>query len=145
MKYIGLLAFFFATSMANAQKPPVKWSFELNKSGQGTVSFTAVAQIENGWNIYGVYMSDEGPIPTAFDFEKIENGVLDGHIIEKSEKISAYDELFEMDVIKFKKKAEFDQLFKGKEGLKVAGTVTYMACDSKKCLPPASVPFELKL
>ena len=145
MKYINFLLFFLFQQVAFAQNSPVSWDFSLNKTSESKAEFLAKANIAKGWNIYGVYMGNDGPVPTSFDFTEITLASLDGNIVEKSLKISVYDDLFEMDVIKFKEQAEFVQSINAKSGTKIKGTVLFMCCDSKRCLPPASVPFDLKL
>lgn len=128
------------------QTSPVKWSFDIKKASADKAEFQATADISSGWNIYSVYMEDGGPIPTSFNFDKIENGKIEGNVIEKSQKITAFDNLFEMNVIKFKDKAEFTQAITNIEsGFKVKGFVYYMCCDSQRCLPPTKAEFDLKL
>jgi len=55
-------------------------------------------------------------------------------------------EMFGVNVIKFKDKAEFRQKIKGaSSGTTIKGNVSFMTCDAEKCLPPVSVPFAVKL
>jgi hypothetical protein len=146
MMRIVLFFFMFVQMNGFAQTSPVKWSFELKNAGSGKTEFIAQADISSGWNIYSVYMEEGGPVPTAFTFDEIEKGKLEGQVIEKSEKIAAFDDLFEMNVIKFKNKAEFSQLIASSESnVKLKGNVFFMCCDSQRCLPPTKVVFDLKL
>jgi thiol:disulfide interchange protein DsbD len=142
----SLLAITSLNLYSQKHPSPVKWDFELTSNGTNKSEFKAIATINPGWNIYAVYMSDEGPIPTSFTFETIENGELEDKIVEKSKPIKGFDPLFEMEVIKFKETAEFIQVVKNKTGAKpiVKGYVTYMTCDSERCLPPVDVPFNVK-
>ncbi len=135
-----------AMSSAKAQQSPVKWSFELKNKSGGKAEFIAKADISKGWNIYSVYMEDGGPVPTSFTFDEVVRGSLEGQIVEKSEKIAAYDDLFEMNVVKFKNIAEFSQVVANLDGnIKLKGNVLFMCCDSQRCLPPSKIPFDLKL
>jgi hypothetical protein len=146
MKYLILFFPFLSSYALMAQQSPVKWSFELKSKNMESAEFTAKADISKGWNIYSVYMDDGGPVPTSFAFEEIIKGSLIGQIVEKSEKISAYDELFEMKVIKYKNYAEFSQIIaKSESTIKLKGNVLFMCCDSQRCLPPSKIPFDLKL
>ncbi len=134
------------SNVAIGQTSPVKWSFDLKKTDSSKAEFVAKADISKGWNIYSVYMGPDGPVPTAFTFDNDAKSILDGNIVEKSDKISAYDELFEMQVIKFKNEAIFSQLVNhSNQNLSLKGNVLFMCCDSQRCLPPTSVPFDLKL
>jgi hypothetical protein len=146
MKVLLLIISIVSCNVLFAQQAPVKWSFELKSTNAGKAEFTAKAIINKGWNIYSVYMEEGGPVPTVFTFDQVVKGSLEGKIIEKSEKITAYDDLFEMDVIKFKNTAEFSQalVYADKE-LRLMGNVLFMCCDSQRCLPPVKVPFDLKL
>jgi hypothetical protein len=126
-------------------KSPVTWTFEVKPNTEGKFEFSAVAKIEKDWNIYSVYMEEGGPIPTSFTFENLDGSVLDGKIVELSKSIKVHDDLFEMDVIKFKDTAKFSQLIAGKKGAMIQGTVEYMCCDSKRCLPPTVKKFNLSL
>lgn len=143
MKYGLIMMCLYACFSLSAQNSPVKWSFKLNKVNDEKSEFYAKAEIAKGWNIYSVYMGEDGPIPTSFSFDEIVNGKIDGQVVEKSEKISVHDDIFDMQVIKFKDIAEFSQLLSGKN-LAIKGSVTYMCCDSKRCLPPTEVSFDLK-
>ena len=58
--------------------------------------------------------------------------------------IKEFDNMFDVDVIKFKDKAIFTKKFPIKKGVSLSGYVTYMTCDGEKCLPPTDVPFDLK-
>jgi hypothetical protein len=146
MKILFVCFLTLVSSISYCQIPkPVKWSFGIEVKNEGSAQFKAVAKIEKGWNIYSVYMSDEGPIPTAFDFEKLVGGALEGKVIEVSHAIKSVDPLFDIEVIKFKDEAIFTQAIKGGKGLKLEGTVVYMCCDSNRCLPPTTEVFNLSL
>ncbi len=148
MRRLGLFLFLFIGFNAfsqDATPSPVKWGFELKKSKDDKVEFVASAKIEKGWNIYSVYMGQDGPIPTEFVFDKIENGSLEGKIVEHSTPIKVHDEMFDMEVIKFKEMAKFSQTIASKNGLKLQGEVLFMCCDSKRCLPPTTEKFNLSL
>lgn len=144
MRNLYLLFFTCFAIILQAQKSPVSWKFNLISQATDKALFTATASISKGWNIYAVYMSDEGPIPTSFTFETIYNGKAEGQITEVSPKIKGYDDLFGMDVIKFKEEAIFTQLFTTQPDFHLKGYVTYMCCDNERCLPPANIEFDLK-
>ncbi|MBK9688865.1 MAG: hypothetical protein IPO65_14360 [Saprospiraceae bacterium] len=143
-RYFTVLPLLFLSLLSMAQKSPVSWSFTLDKTKAQKSEFKATAQINKGWNIYAVYMSDEGPIPTSFTFDQVQNGAIEGKIKEMSKSIKGFDELFEMEVVKFKEEAVFTQAFTNTGALRVKGSVTFMCCDSERCLPPATVQFDLK-
>ena len=57
----------------------------------------------------------------------------------------AFDENFDMQIIKFSGRAQFTQRVKVGGTNKVKGHLTFMTCDEEGCLPPADVNFEIAL
>ncbi len=125
---------------------PVKWTFSANKVSDSEYDLVFDAKIDEGWHMYSKKMEkpDEGPIPVNFFWnEKDDNVSYVGEMkedIEKTEK--AYDDIFEMDLIKFKKNATFTQRIKINDLSKaVKAKFEFASCDKKGCLPPEIVPF----
>jgi len=123
-----------------AQKTvPVTWSFDLVKISETEYELKAVAKMQPSWVIYSQFTDDTGPIPTFF--------MVDGMSVkfeEKSKVIKEYDEMFEVDVMKFKEIAVFIYGIKKSDKNNVTGSVEYMTCDGQRCLPPVEVTFDLK-
>lgn len=145
MKLFGffILSIFFITH-SYTQSQIVEWSSELIQSDEGT-KLVVKGDISDGWFIYSQHSGTDGPIPTSFEFESNPNFKVNGPVIEKSDLIENYSELFETNVKKFKSEAIFEQnLVNYKSGSVVKGTVTYMCCNSSQCLPPRTVELEVK-
>ncbi len=124
------------------QQNPVEWSFSLGESG-GTHAVLAEAKVADGWYIYSQFLDDGGPIPTSFNLQGME---LVGDPTESGDKISGFDEYFSMDVTKYAKQASFSQGFKVSDDTdQVVGTIRFMACTNKKCLPPTNVDIVLPI
>jgi thiol:disulfide interchange protein DsbD len=142
MKFlIVLLATLFGINAGvNGQKnSPVKWSFELNKVSDQEYQITAIAKMNPSWVIYSQFTDDAGPIPTFF--------TVNGQQVkfeEKSKAIKEFDEMFDVDVIKFKETAVFTHKFAKSSDPTVKVSVEYMTCDGQRCLPPSEVLQELK-
>jgi thiol:disulfide interchange protein DsbD len=134
----------WATLAISQDSKPVSWEFKVSKNEDATYSFTATAKMKGDWAIYSQHTGEGGPIPLKFNFE---DGVeLIGVTIEESEAIKKISELFDVEVIKFKKEATFTQLFRAnKDQLSFKGSLKFMCCDSQKCLPPTDVPFDIAL
>jgi hypothetical protein len=129
-------------NVASSQKSsPVIWSFSVVKSGNNAIELTASATMKDDWVIYSQDTEEGGPIPTSFTINN-SSIVLD----EKSRSVSEFDEIFEVTVKKFKNKAVFSKTIQGdfRSGL-IQGSVTYMTCDGQKCLPPATVEFNINI
>jgi len=146
MKSFIVSCFFtFLASFAISQNTePVSWGFEVTQNEDASYTFTATAKMKGDWAIYSQHTGEGGPIPLKFTYE---NGVkLVGETNEDTEAIKKMSDLFEIEVIKFKKEAVFTQVFNPEEGQSsIKGTLTFMCCDSKRCLPPTDVPFDVAL
>jgi len=144
-----ILAFacLFITNIATAQFSPVKWSFSAEKVSEKEYDIVITADIAHGWSVYSQYLeSDDGPVKTAFEFEKNENLQLIGKTEELGHKKESFDELFGMNLIKFSKKVKFTQRVKVADKKQpVSGVLTYMTCDETSCLPPTDVDFTVAL
>jgi len=105
------------------------------------------AILEDGWATYSQHTSDDGPVPTAFEFEKGAHFDLIGDVKELSKKKESMDPLFGVKVIKFVgSPIVFKQKVKVNDYSKpITGYLTYMTCDDARCLPPTDVDIEYKL
>lgn len=125
---------------------PVKWSFDSKSLGNDQFELTMTANMDKGWSIYSQHTSDDGPVPTAFEFES-KNFEAIGTVEEIGKKKEGMDPLFGVNVIKFPNgPVVFKQKVKVTDySTPVAGYLTYMTCDDKKCLPPTDVDFSFDL
>jgi len=130
-----------------AQFQPVKWSFAAEKISDVEYNIVITADIQNGWSVYSQFLdSDMGPIPTSFEFFSDDAVQLVGKTLENGYRKESYDNLFNMNLVKFSKKAKFTQRVKLKDKAQsVKGQLTYMTCDESSCLPPANLDFDIAL
>lgn len=134
-------------SAAWAQSSPVQWSYEAKKINTNEYDLIFTAQLDKGWFIYSQYLeSDEGPIATSFDIKADEKMELIGEITEEGHKKEGFDDIFGMNLIKYSDHVTFTQRvrLKGKVS-DIRGSLEYMCCDDERCLPPATVEFEIPL
>lgn len=126
---------------------PVSWDSKAEKISDTEYNLVFTATLDEGWYLYSQFLGDDGPVPTAFDFEKNSNVQLVGKATETgASKKEGYDELFDMNLVKFGGTATFTQKVKISNGVdKISGALTYMTCDEMRCLPPDEVPFEIVL
>jgi len=124
---------------------PVSWSFSSRPLQGDTFELTLTAEIEPGWSIYSQHTSPEdGPIPTAFEFEPGEHYKLLGDTKEKGKLKSGPDPYFGGVVVsKFVKgPVVFTQKVETTAPEQpISGYLTYMACNDSQCLPPSDVDF----
>ncbi|MFT6357173.1 MAG: thiol:disulfide interchange protein DsbD [Saprospiraceae bacterium] len=126
---------------------PVSWDSKAEKISDTEYNLIFTATLDDGWYLYSQFLGDDGPIPTSFDFGKNANVQLVGKTTETgTSKKEGYDELFDMNLVKFGGTATFTQkVTVSKEVDKISGALTYMTCDEMRCLPPEEVTFEIKL
>jgi hypothetical protein len=141
-----ILAVVILLSVTTAQSQilkPVTWSYAFKKTNAKEAIVYVKATISNGWHVYSQNIKEGGPVKTTFTFAKSPAYTLIGKTIEPKP-ISKFEETFGMDVSYFEKTALFSQKVKlnGKKAL-VKGTVEYMTCDDKQCLPPEEVNFSV--
>ena len=137
---IASTMFFSIFSLLNAQSSsPVNWTCELNKISETDYEIEAVANINPSWVIYSQFTDDAGPIPTYF--------AINGKQVkfeEKGKLIKEFDEMFDVEVMKFKEKASFVYKIKKEQNPTIDVSVEYMTCDGQRCLPPAEISQNLK-
>jgi thiol:disulfide interchange protein DsbD len=139
-RYLNILiVIIFQASVIFAQQSPVKWTFETKRKDSKSLEITATAIMEKDWVIYSQYTEEGGPIATSFtiDGEEIK-------FLEDKKPTVQYDELFMVNVSKFKKTASFTYITE-KDLINKNATVTYMTCDGSKCLPPKTLEFIISI
>ena len=125
---------------------PVKWKFTViqTKPDEATLVFTA--NIEPKWHVYSQFLAADGPIPTSFTFTKSSDYEVVGKVAE-GKTIEEYDANFDMKLRYFEGKGVFKQKIKVKtaKDFKIKGTLNFMVCNDKQCLPPSDVDFEFNI
>jgi len=146
---ISLITLFalFLTGSLFAQLDPVQWTFEVEQVNDKEYDIIFKADIERGWSVYSQFLeSQQGPIPTSFEFDTNAQIQLVGATKEAGNKKETFDKTFGIKLIKFSNKARFTQRVKVDPRAEVVkGTLTYMTCDAESCLPPADVKFTIAL
>ncbi len=135
-----------SASLAQIHKP-VKWSMDHKHISGDDFNLIFTATIDDGWSIYSQYLeSDDGPVRTSFEYDKGAHFALKGKNEESGSRKEAFDKLFEMNVIKFTKKAIFTQKVTVSDYNKpIEGYLTFMTCDDTKCLPPTDVDYSFTI
>lgn len=125
---------------------PVSWTFSSKKIADKTYEVQMIANIGPGWHLYA-QEAGEGPVPTAFKFTKNPLITTSGKIKESGKMIKEYDPNFKSVLKFYSSKVVFTQTVKVKTAAAtvVKGSVEYMVCNDKKCLPPKDVEFSVKL
>jgi len=126
---------------------PVSWDMTYKQVNDTEFDLIVTATIDDGWVIYSQYLeSDEGPIPTAFYFDEGDHYELVGKTEESGNRKEAYDKVFDMNLVKFSKKAIFTQRVRATDlSQPITGYLEYMTCDDERCLPPSEEEFSFAL
>lgn len=148
MKRIVLLvaAVSFASTGFSQLLDPVKWTWTSRKIADKTYELHMTAQLDNKWHIYA-QEAGEGPEPTKFEFKPNPLVKLTGKVKEEGKMEKSFDPNFNSTLKYYADKVDFVQTVKVKSAVSTVmkGTVVYMVCDDKKCLPPKEIPFSIKL
>jgi len=120
---------------------PVTWSFSIDQKGK-EATLSLKAKIDKPWHLYSQDIGPGGPIPTSFKFTPNENYSLVGKVSEpKAEEFM--DPNFDMKVKFFEEFVIFKQKIKlnSDKAFKINGSLEFMSCNDKMCLPPDEVEF----
>lgn len=125
---------------------PVKWSYTAKKISDKVYELHITANIDNKWHVYA-QDAGEGPSSTSVTFVKNPLVTLDGKVKEVGNVEKEYNDLFKSVLKFYHNKVTFVQKIKlrSKVATVVKGTVNYMVCNDKKCLPPKDLEFSIKI
>ena len=121
----------------------IQWHSEAEwDADNDTIELRINTKIDEGWHLYSQQLeSDEGPLPTVFEFEPTDSCQLQGRVFEGVAK-EEFDNNFGMNVRYFQEETTFTQriIRTTDKAFTLTGKVNYMVCDDEKCLPPIDVP-----
>jgi len=142
---VPVLFLFFITAFAQMENP-VKWNYTANKVADKTYELHITATIDGNWHLYA-QDAGEGPEPTSFSFAVNPLIKLDGKVKESGKLEKSYDPNFKSTLKFYSNTVDFIQKVKVKSSAStvVKGTLTFMVCNDRKCLPPKEVPFSIKI
>jgi len=140
-----ILSILFGYSAFSQLLEPVKWSFKANRINDTIAELQFTAKIDPTWHLYSQKLPPDGPLPTVFNFDKINGFQLIGKVAE-SKPLEEFDEMFEMKVNYFAMQAVFTQKVKiqSNKPVKITGEIDYQACDNKSCISDTK-PFSFDL
>ncbi len=140
------LAFAFAFAQGGSAKM-VSWNFESKKIGDNIYEVRMTASINGNYHIYAQNVGVDGPVPTSFKFARNPLIAVDGKIKEMGKLVQKHEEVWGGNVNYYEKTVDFVQVvrLKGKLKTNLAGTVEFMVCDDRQCLPPSEVEFKISV
>ncbi|GAB4045523.1 protein-disulfide reductase DsbD domain-containing protein [Spirosoma litoris] len=124
---------------------PVKWSYAARKTSATEAVIFLKATIDPGWHVYSQHVGEGGPVKTTISFDPGAYA-LQG-TAQEPKPITRMEKVFNMEVSYFEKEVIFQQKVKltGKNPQVVKGTIEYMVCNDKQCLPPDEIPFSVSI
>jgi len=141
-------AIFICVAALQAQvQDPVKWNYSATKNSDQEYTLVISASLAPSWHIYSMNTPNGGPVPTTFSFKKNPLVTIQGKTTETGKAKTIHDDIFGIDVKYYGETVSFAQVIKLKSPVKtnLSGTVKYMVCNDKMCLPPKTVPFNIQL
>lgn len=143
-KLIFTLITLFSITISYAQiLNPVTFNYSVVKKGGDLYEVHVKAMIEPKWHIYSVNNPDGGAQATEI---KINDGKVVGVIKENGKMKTMFEKEFNVNQKYFESSVDFVQTIKLKPGnKKITGTVNYMVCNDRQCLPPKEVEFKIKM
>ena len=135
-------------NLVNAQvKNPVQWAFSAKKINATTYEVHLTATIESGWHLYSQTTPEGGPVATTIEFAKNPLVTFYGGVKEIGKLEQRHEKLFGVDVKQFSNKVDFVQIvkLKGKAKTALNGSLEFMTCNDRECLPPKTQQFSIAL
>lgn len=141
---LALLLFSFA---GTAQDNPVHFKLSTIKVSDCEYDLVFTAAIDEPWHMYSLNkLSDDGPNPTSFTFNKSRDYELVGKTKQTTPQ-KEFDKVFEVNVEYFKHTATFTQRVKltANKKITISGKYEFQACTEEKCIFPPADDFSFEL
>jgi len=138
-----LLAFYAEAQINN----PVIWSYTAKKTADKTYELHITASINVGWHLYGQGNGRELEPTTTFNFTKNPLLSFDGNVNELGKPEKYYDKNYKAELKYYTNTVDFVQKIKVRSAIATVakGTVNYVVCNDRSCLPPKDVPFAINI
>lgn len=147
-RLFALAVVVFAAFSSNAQLNPVTWSFSAKSLGNKKFEIHMKATIQSGWHLYSqTQPADAIASPTAFTVNANPLIKLDGKIKEVGKMEKVKDAVLGASANQYSTTVDFVQVVKLNANVKTNfnGSVEYVTCDDKKCLPPKTANFSVAI
>lgn len=128
-------------------KNPVKWTFSSKKISDKIYELHITAAIDPGWHIYTIDHNADIGVATSVNLNQNPLGTITGKIKANGKPIIMKDPSTGDRVKFYERSVDIVQVITLKAPVKTnyTGTVEFMSCDDKQCLPPATKQFSIAL
>lgn len=115
----------------------MKWSHEVKQTNGNNAQIVFRAKIEEGWDLYSLEVPPGGPLPTVFLFAPSKDYKKSGSMTTYPKPTFVYDDVFEMEIGKWKKSVTFYQNVKviSEKKFNINVDIEYMVCNNESCIP----------
>ncbi len=137
------------TSVTFAQliKDPIVWKYATIKKTSNIYDVVITAILPAPWHIYSQNTDPKGPVPTHISFNPNPLFTFDGPIKELGHIEKVYDNNFGTNVLFYTGSVRYVQAItlKSLVSTNITGTIEYMVCNDKLCLPPKHINFNIEI
>ena len=142
-----LLLLVVAVNIQAQIKNPVKWTFSAKKISDKTYELHMTASIDPGWHIYTIDHNADIGIATSVTVNQNPLGTTSGKLKANGKPVLMKDPSTGDKIKFYEKSVDLVQVVTLKAPVKTnfTGSVEFMSCDDKQCLPPASKQFSIAL
>lgn len=145
--FLPVLTLMVFCSYTIAQDNPVHFKFSTVKVSECEYDLVFTATIDEPWHVYSLNkLSDDGPNPTSFTFNKSKDYEPVGKTRQTAPQ-KEFDKVFETNVEYFKHTATFTQRVKlaANKKIHISGKYEFQACTEEKCIFPPADDFSFDL
>ncbi|MFT3933309.1 MAG: protein-disulfide reductase DsbD family protein [Chitinophagaceae bacterium] len=145
--YLLFLLSFFAIALNAQSSKQVQWAYSSKKIADKVYEVHMTATVGSGYHMYAQNVGVEGPLPTTFKFVKNPLATQDGAVKEVGKVIKKKEEIWGGEVKYYENTIDFVTTVKLRGEIKtaLAGSVEFMVCNEKQCLPPSTVEFKVNI
>jgi len=147
MKAFLLLVCMISLGKVMYAQNPVTWNVTAKKTSDKVYEIHLTATIAEPWHVYSQTTPEGGPVATTVAFGKNPLVILDSTAKEIGKLIQKHEGVFGVDVKYYEGSLDLVQVVRLKRKVKttLSGSVTFMVCNDRECLPPKNVPFSVVL
>ncbi len=141
--FFTLITLLFLSTSFSQILNPVKFNYTAVKKGLNQYEVHIKTSIQPRWHIYSVRNPEGGAQATEI---KIKSVKTIGAVKETGKMLTGFNKDFNVNEKYYENAVDFVALVKTTPGAKkLLGTIEYMVCNDRQCLPPKEIPFEVKL
>ena len=140
---LGILAIHYCVA-----QNPITWDYSAKKISKNVYEVHLKANIESGWHLYSQKQAEDFlGIPTNVKFARHPLVMFSGKVTEVGELEKSKDPVLNIESAYYSSQVDFVQTVTIGNSARttVSGSIKFQVCTDEKCLPPASVSFNVPI